>query len=189
AKAVGLEGASVSGMAFSAFNGRVTWDKSGTSSQASPAPVVDTLAPTASLSAPANNATVSGSVSVSANASDNVGVAGVQFKLDGANLGSEVTSAPYRMVWDTPATANGKHTLTAVVRDAAGNKTTTAPVSVTFPTLLADATAPTTALTAPANNATVSRSVSIAANASDNVGVVGVQFKLDGADLGSEDTT
>ena len=45
-----------------------------------------------SLTAPANNATVSGSVNVTANASDDVGVVGVQFKLDGANLGAEDTA-------------------------------------------------------------------------------------------------
>ncbi|HXG22698.1 MAG TPA: Ig-like domain-containing protein, partial [Methylomirabilota bacterium] len=56
----------------------------------------DTQPPVVSLTAPANGATVSGSaVTVSATASDNVGVVGVQFRLDGANLGSEDTSAPY----------------------------------------------------------------------------------------------
>ena len=82
--------------------------------------------------APANGATVSGSaVQVAANASDNVGVEGVQFKLDGANLGSEVTSPPYSLSWNTGTAANGSHTLTAVARDAAGNTTTSGSVSVT----------------------------------------------------------
>ena len=49
----------------------------------------DTTPPTVSMTAPANGATVTGSVTVSANASDNVGVAGVQFLLDGAPLGTE----------------------------------------------------------------------------------------------------
>jgi len=45
---------------------------------------IDTSPPTVSLTAPANGATVSGSsVTVTANATDNVGVGGVQFKLDG----------------------------------------------------------------------------------------------------------
>src|SRR3990167_74486 len=50
------------------------------------APVTDTQSPSVSLTAPTNGSTVSGSVAVSASATDNVGVAGVQFKLDGANL-------------------------------------------------------------------------------------------------------
>ena len=87
--------------------------------------------PPVSLTAPANAATVSGSVNVTATAADNVGVAGVQFKLDGANLGVEDTSSPYSVTWSTASTANGTHTLTAVARDAAGNTATAAAVSVT----------------------------------------------------------
>ena len=91
----------------------------------------DTTLPTVTLSAPANNATVSGpSVSVSASATDNVGVAGVQFKLDGANLGGEDTSAPYGITWNTTTVANGAHTLGAVARDAAGNQISANSVSV-----------------------------------------------------------
>src|SRR5947208_1016938 len=71
----------------------------------------DSTPPAVSLSAPANNATVSGSsVTVSANATDNVGVAGVQFKLDGANLGAEDTGVPYSVMWNTTTIANGTHT-------------------------------------------------------------------------------
>src|SRR5438105_4491268 len=55
----------------------------------------DTKPPSVAITSPAANASVSGTVSVSANASDNVGVVGVQFKLDGAVLGAEDTSAPY----------------------------------------------------------------------------------------------
>lgn len=91
----------------------------------------DTIPPTVSITAPTNGATVSGTITVSASASDNVGVVGVQFKLDGANLGTEVTSAPYNLSWDTTSTSNGSHTLTAVARDAAGNSTTSSAVNVT----------------------------------------------------------
>jgi hypothetical protein len=76
---------------------------------------------------------------VSANASDNVAVVGVQFKADGANIGSEDTSAPYSVSWNTAAVSNGSHLLTAVARDAAGNTTTSGTVSVNVanPTLVA----------------------------------------------------
>src|SRR5207244_11752742 len=74
--------------------------------------------------------TVTGTVSVTANASDNVGVAGVQFLLDGANLGAEVTASPYSVSWDSTTATNGSHTLTARARDAAGNQTTSAAVTV-----------------------------------------------------------
>jgi len=67
-------------------------------------------------------------LTVSATASDSVGVAGVQFLLDGVALGSEDTTAPYSVSWNTTTTANGSHSLTARARDAAGNQTTSATV-------------------------------------------------------------
>lgn len=154
------------------------------------APPPDTTPPTVSVSSPAGGATVSGALSVSANAADNVGVVGVQFKLDNANLGSEDLSSPHSVMWDTTTASNGTHTLTAVARDAAGNVTTSTSVSVTVNNAPpADTTPPTVSISSPAGGATVSSSLSVSANAADNIGVVGVQFKLDGANLGSEDTT
>jgi len=91
----------------------------------------DTTPPTVSMTAPASGSTVSGtSVPVSANASDNIGVVGVQFKLDGANLGSEDLTAPYSTTWNTTTAANGSHTLSAVARDAAGNQATASVVTI-----------------------------------------------------------
>ena len=91
----------------------------------------DTTAPTVSISAPTAGATVSATTTVSAAASDNVGVAGVQFRIDGTALGTEDTTAPYSVSWNTTAVADGMHTLTAVARDAAGNTTTSLDVGVT----------------------------------------------------------
>ena len=62
---------------------------------------VDATPPTVSVSAPAAGATLTGTTPVNATAADNVGVAGVQFTLDGANLGAEDTSAPYSVSWNT----------------------------------------------------------------------------------------
>ncbi|HWA86450.1 MAG TPA: Ig-like domain-containing protein [Opitutus sp.] len=77
--------------------------------------------------------TVSGSVTVRASARDGggSGLAGVQFQLDGANLGDEDTSWPFSMEWDSTLASNGSHALTAVARDNAGNSATSAPVTVT----------------------------------------------------------
>ena len=86
--------------------------------------------PTVTMTAPANGATVAGVQAVSANAGDAVGVVGVQFTLDGQNLGSEDTTAPYSINWDTTTSANGTHNLTAVARNAAG-LTATSAISVT----------------------------------------------------------
>jgi len=241
-------------------------------------PVPDTTPPTVSLTAPVNSATVSGTTTVSASASDNVGVTSVQFKLDGANLGSPFTATPYSFGWDTTQVSNGTHTLTATASDGAGNTATAANVTITVnnvtqalpsvPTGLTiqpgnqqnilswnanpttdnithynvtnvsagvigtpatpsfthsgltngqqycytvsavnaagqsaqsaqicgtptapDQTPPTVSITAPASVSTVSGTTTVSANASDNVGVTGVQFKLDGNLLGNRLTS
>jgi hypothetical protein len=146
----------------------------------------DVTAPTVSITAPAAG-TVTSTVSVTATAADNIGVAGVQFLLDGANLGAEDVSSPYSISWNTAAATNGNHTLTARARDAAGNTTTSAAVAVVVDNA-ADATPPTVSMTAPAAG-TVSSTVTVSANASDNVGVAGVQFLLNGVNLGAEDVS
>jgi glucose/arabinose dehydrogenase len=94
--------------------------------------VTDTTAPSVSITAPSNGSTVSGAnVTLSANATDNVGVAGVSFKLDGTSLAVEDTSSPYGITWNTTNYPNGVHSLTAIARDAAGNTTNSTAVSVT----------------------------------------------------------
>ena len=90
----------------------------------------DTTPPTVAMTAPANGATVSSTIAVSATASDNVGVVGVQFLLDGASLGTEDTVSPYSISWDTTSATNGSHTLAARARDAAGNQTTSTAITV-----------------------------------------------------------
>jgi hypothetical protein len=105
------------------------------SNEATGVALADTTPPTVSMTAPAAGATVSGTVTVSANASDNGTLAGVQFLLDGAPLLAEDTTAPYSISWSTPTAANGAHTLSARARDAAGNQTTSATVGVTVSNL------------------------------------------------------
>ena len=100
------------------------------SNEASATVTGDTAAPTVALTAPLGG-TVAGPVVVSADASDDQAVVGVQFRLDGQDLGVEDTSAPYSVVWDTRGELNGSHTLTAVARDGAGHVVTSAAVSVT----------------------------------------------------------
>ena len=92
----------------------------------------DVTAPSVAITAPANNATVAGAaVAVTANATDNVGVAGVQFRLNGTNLAAEDTTAPYSVAWNTTLVSNGSYVLTAVARDAAGNSRTSSAITVT----------------------------------------------------------
>lgn len=71
-------------------------------------------------------------VTISAMVTDNVGVAGVQFKLDGANLGLEKLIPPFSMVWNTANVTVGTHALTAVARDPAGNMATSNTIVLTI---------------------------------------------------------
>jgi uncharacterized membrane protein YphA (DoxX/SURF4 family) len=246
-----------------------------------PAGVPDTQPPTVSLTAPPAGTVSGAAVTVSASASDNIVVAGVQFKLDGANLGAEDTTAPYSIVWNSTLVTDGSHTLTAVARDATGNGATSAGVIVTtsnpptltitqptngstltgtttvnvsyttggnltgvdhvhfqldanpivmdltldgsyqltgvsagshvlngflvtadhtkipgtdavpvsFTTTVPDTTRPTVSITSPAPSSTVSGTITITANAGDNIGVLGVQFKAGATNIIPEDTT
>jgi len=90
----------------------------------------DTTPPTTSITAPASGATVSGTTSVTASASDNVAVTKVEFYLDGS-LQSTDTTSPYSWSWDTTAATNGSHSLTSKAYDAANNTGTSAAVGVT----------------------------------------------------------
>jgi Big-like domain-containing protein len=93
-------------------------------------PCPDTTPPTVSITSPASGATVSGTITVTANAWDDVHVAGVQFQYNGINFGAEATSPPYQATAYTNSVPDGSYTLTAVARDDAGNRATSAPVTV-----------------------------------------------------------
>ena len=91
----------------------------------------DAIPPQVSITNPlAGN--VSGTIVVSATSTDNVGVVGVQFKLDGFDLQGEDLASPYSIIWNTTSSVNGAHTLTALSRDLAGNTSTSLPVNITL---------------------------------------------------------
>jgi Bacterial Ig domain/IPT/TIG domain len=90
----------------------------------------DTARPAVTLVAPTDGGIVSGNVSVSANATDNVGVSKVEFYRNGG-LFATVTGAPYTYSWDSTDAANGSYTLTAMAYDTAGNVGSSNAVAVT----------------------------------------------------------
>ncbi|HMH31063.1 MAG TPA: Ig-like domain-containing protein [Methylomirabilota bacterium] len=142
-------------------------------------------APAVTITAPAANATVSGTQAVSATATDKVGVSGVQFKVDGTNIGAEDVTAPYSVNLDTKTLTNAMHTITATARNASSlTAVATRTITVKNPT------PPSVSITNPVSGATVSgTSQQVTAAASDAQGITNVQFKLDGNNLGSPDTT
>jgi subtilisin family serine protease len=163
------------------------YDQAGNSSTSATVPVtsLDVVAPTVAVTSPASGASLSGLVTVSANASDNVGVTQVEFFRDaGIPLGTD-TTAPYEITWNTSNVAPGAYTLYARASDQAINRTTSASVPVT----VADVVAPTVSLASPTAGSSLSGSVAVYANATDNVGVVRVEFYRDAGILLGTDTT
>jgi subtilisin family serine protease len=145
----------------------------------------DTTPPNLSFMSPSSGATVSSTVPVQVDASDNVGVASVTLSVDGVSPGTD-SASPYSFNWDTLSSTNGSHTLVASARDAAGN-TSTASISVTVNNLI-DTTPPGISILSPANGGRVSGQVSVLVSATDQVGVVRVDLYVDGA-LTSSTTT
>jgi subtilisin family serine protease len=123
----------------------------------------DTENPTVSIASPTSGAHVSGNVSITAGASDNLGVARVDFFLDSGTtpIGS-ATSAPYMITWDSGTTSPGSHSLSVTARDAAGNigTSTTVPITVDATTL------PQVSITSPTNGAAVQRKSTVSMTAS-----------------------
>jgi len=145
--------------------------------------------PIVNLTAPAGGATITQGTAtpVTATASDPDGtVTGVEFFDGVTSLGTDNTS-PYSVTW-TPSTT-GSHTLTAEATDDGGAQTTSTPVNVSVVPPGADGTPPTAQLTNPTDGTdNLSGSVNLTATASDNVGVIGVTFQVDGVTL-TEDLT
>jgi len=88
--------------------------------------------PSVTMSGPAPNATVASKTTVAASAtSQDFPITGVQFLLDGNNLGALVTNPPYSLVWDTTVTTSGAHTLSAIAYNSANLNATSSPISIT----------------------------------------------------------
>ena len=145
------------------------------------APVAtDTQAPTASISAPLANATVSGLVAVNVTATDNVGVTRVELQVNGSTVAVD-SAAPFAFSWDSIGVLNGMSTLVAVAYDAAGNQRASAPIAVNVANNVAppvaDTTPPVVTIANPVAGY-VSGNVSVVVNATDNSGAAGISQTL-----------
>jgi len=140
----------------------------------------DATAPSASLTTPTNGATLAGTATVLASASDNVGVTETDILIDGVLRATGAASASF--TWDTTLETNGTHTIMAKAYDAAGNIGTSTTVTVTIsnhaPT--ADTQPPSVAITAPAAGSSVANQTSVSGTASDNVAVSKMELLIDG---------
>ncbi|HZH74456.1 MAG TPA: S8 family serine peptidase, partial [Archangium sp.] len=95
-----------------------------------PCPVLEqTPPPQVALTGPAAEAPLSGTVTLTATATDDVGVVKVEFYAGKHLLGTD-TSPPYEWVWDTATASNGPHTVTVRAYDDSCGRTDSAPVDV-----------------------------------------------------------
>ncbi|WP_136526869.1 Ig-like domain-containing protein [Geomonas ferrireducens] len=141
--------------------------------------VPETLPPTVSITSPANNDAVSGTVSVTASATDNAGIARVQFLVNGVPV-FETAKAPYSFAWNVASLAKGSYDLAARAVDISGNEAVSKAVTVSVP---GDVISPTVSLVTPSPATAVGGTVSISASAKDDVGVARLELYLDGTSV------
>lgn len=147
--------------------------------------VQDTTAPMVNISAPSAGATVSGTVMITATATDDFSVASVEFFVDGASIGSASTS-PYSVSWSTAGVAAGAHAISATARDAAGNSATDDDTMVTVEMVAGDTTPPVVSFAMLADGDSLSGVANVVLDATDDVGLKTALLFLDGDLIGSD---
>ena len=141
----------------------------------------DTVAPQASITSPSDGAAIDiGTVPVTVDATDAVGVTSVEVSVDGTPVGID-TTAPYSVDWNALA---GPHTIVATARDAAGNVGTSSTVTVTA--TAPDTTPPQTAITSPADGASLFGATTVTATATDDRTVKAVILTVDGVTVDTD---
>jgi peptidoglycan/xylan/chitin deacetylase (PgdA/CDA1 family) len=148
---------------------------------------LDTTAPTVSLTSPADGASVSGTIGLTADAADNDKVIQVLFYVNGIQVGATNT-APFQTSWDSTTIPDGSVNVVAKAMDASGNQTSSTPLTVTVNNNAQDSTPPTT--TTSCNGLACSTSwykkaVSLTLAATDpspGSGVANIVYTTDGTD-------
>lgn len=140
----------------------------------------DMTAPSATITAPTGG-TVSGTVSVTVSASDDTGVTGVDLLVNGSVVATD-DAAPWAFSWDSTSVSDGNVDLVARARDAAGNRGSSSAVRVLVDNVPdpVDSTAPVITSISPADGATVSRTVSVSATATDETLLASLSVYVDG---------
>ena len=144
----------------------------------------DITEPLVSITSPEDGSEVSGPVTVSVSATDDVGVKTVELYVNGT-LFDESTTEPYRFYWDTTTSvSDGCHEVSALAYDSSENvgysNAITIDVSNAATQDPQDTTPPTVSITSPADGSYISDRVTIPAVASDNIGVSRMEIYIDG---------
>jgi len=124
----------------------------------------------------ASESGTSGMITLSAIATDNVGVSKVEFYVDGTLHGADGVS-PYTLMLDSNILSKGSHSLIAKAYDAAGNVGTSTAVSFFIDNTIVDKEAPVVSVSESGS----SGPITLSATATDNVGVTKVEFYVDSA--------
>lgn len=137
--------------------------------------------PTVSITPPTAGSSISGhTFSISANATSPIGLVlvGLQFKVDGVNLGAQISgSGPYSYALDTFTLTNSQHTITGIAVDSAGNIGTSLPL----PIVVNNVGIVSVSITSPVSGAIATNSVIVSAAASSTgPSIATVQFQVDG---------
>ena len=144
---------------------------------------IDVIAPNVALTNPTAGSTYvePGTLTVAADATDNVGITKVEFFDNGALIHTD-QSSPYEFDWTYDEKDNGEHACTARAYDAAGNSRESDQILITVAIDNSDTTPPTVAITSPVDSSTYTEpsTVTITASADDDVGVSEVEFYLNG---------
>ena len=159
------------------------FDTSGNDSQTQPMILfvdnIDNIPPTGFILYPYAGQIVSDNIEIQVSASDNVGIAEVEFYLDG-NLLSSDDQVPYAHEWNTNSSSEDEeHVIYATIIDLQGNSTDLSPISVTVNNDDApsnDLTPPIATILTPLSTQTVSDTVIITGFASDNHEIERVMF-------------
>ena len=142
-------------------------------------PIKDTTPPSVSILKPTADSSLSGVVSVTVDAVDDVAVARVELYRDGVLLAS-ATVPPYVFQWNTAADPDGAHTLYARAYDTSGNKADSNTVVVNTRNEPVDSTPPTVRIVSPTEGSRVTSSVDVVVSVNDDFGIAKVEFYIDG---------
>lgn len=147
--------------------------------------------PVVAIESPTAGSTVSGSVVITATASDDNGVSQVEFFVNGTSqgIGTPTTSADGGTIWtssswDAATAADGSYVLKAVATDTIGQNSNHE-ITVKVDNVN---DAPSASIISPTDGATVGGLVTISATASDDRGVGKVEFFLNGSFIGEDNS-
>jgi hypothetical protein len=156
--------------------GRINASKALKMAAGTPPPPQDTTPPNVAITYPKDKSTVSGSIIVTVNASDNTAVSKVELYKNGELFAVDY-EAPYEFYWETKNDPNGDYTLTAKAYDTANN-IGESQITVKVANKAQDTTPPTVNIIQPTNGSTIYGKIDIQASAWDESGIQKIEFYI-----------